>query len=746
MQRQRHGRHAVGAGRRGLDLRALLAARFVAIHSAVRGGQQGFVAVAVLRIDRRADADRQRQAASGPRLEQHFVDRILELDALALGFVGAAAREHDDEFIAGVADADVVRPDAGAQHRGHFPQRAIADVVAVVVVDRLEVVEVHHQQGDLGLQPFGSRQLAGQVHEHEARIRQAGQRIGQRIFLRLLEHDRVVDDGRGLLADAIEQPAVVVGVEIRLGRIHGECADEAIAEHQRRHQRGLQGRGLRQTRGFELRARPRVHQRAAVARNPAGQTLARAHRHGADRIGFDAGREAAAQRVGFLVVQEQRARRERHEVRQLRRDQRHRVGNAEAGAHRLRDFIQRVDFAVRECDVFEHRADLVGLWREADCGPAELVLRLERQASRRRSLDRLSGRFHFRRHLDEHLHDLRIERAARFLLEQRHGGLWGHRLVVWPIRGQRIVVVDHRKDSRPQRNLLALDSLRVSLAVPAFVVAQDQRRHWIRERHGADDLGADLRMDADLLELFLRQRSRLRQNVLGHRELADVVEQGGGLHTLDFGVGHAEAARDAGGVDLDAADMRLRGLILGIDGERERFDRGEVQVRHFLDVTTFVVDAPKIDLVTAISHIQRRGGQQREPHTGRHQRPGADGGGAGADEVTRAAPEEILVPHRHERLFGGERDRHGDQTRIENEVRRGGADERAGETGHIVRQRSGYTAEVFVGEAGCLHRDRQARHAEQRAVERVLGLHPERALAPGARHRDQHRFVGAEQQ
>ena len=71
-------------------------------------------------------------------------------------------------------------------------------------------------------------------------------------------------------------------------------------------------------------------------------------------FGFDAGREAAAQRLVLLVVEEQRAARERHDVAQLRRDERHRVRHAEAAAHRLRDFVQRVDFAVRERDVLEH--------------------------------------------------------------------------------------------------------------------------------------------------------------------------------------------------------------------------------------------------------------------------------------------------------------------------------------------------------------------------------------------------------
>ena len=102
---------------------------------------------------------------------------------------------------------------AGAEHGGHFAQRAVADVVAVGVVDLLEVVEVHDEQRDLGLEAVGARELARQVHEHEARVRQRRQRIGQRVFLRLLEDDRVVDDGGGLLGDAIEEAAVIVGVD-----------------------------------------------------------------------------------------------------------------------------------------------------------------------------------------------------------------------------------------------------------------------------------------------------------------------------------------------------------------------------------------------------------------------------------------------------------------------------------------------------------------------------------------------------
>ena len=105
--------------------------------------------------------------------------------------------------------------------------------------------------------------------------------------------------------------------------------------------------------GFEVGARPRVDERPPVARDPAGQPFAAVDGDLLDDVGVGAGREAAAQRLGFLVVEEQRRARERHEVGQLRRDERHRVGDAEAGAHRLRDLVERVDLAVRERDVLE---------------------------------------------------------------------------------------------------------------------------------------------------------------------------------------------------------------------------------------------------------------------------------------------------------------------------------------------------------------------------------------------------------
>ena len=509
------------------------------------------------------------------------------------------------------------------------------------------------------------------------------------------------------------------------------------------------GRLVGEAGGLELGARPRVDERTAVARDPAGQALAAAHGHRADDVGLGAGGEAAAQRFDLLVEEEQRAGRERHEVRQLRRDQRHRVGDAEAGAHRLRDFVERVDFAVGERDVFEHRAALASFsgWKPTAGRPRSEV---DSSDSRRGvawsmvpAAAAISGII-----LTNICTTVGSSARPASCCSSASAASWRHRLVVRAVRGERVEVVDHRQDARAERNLLALQALRIALAVPALVVAEDQRRHRIRERHGADDLGADLRVHANLLELFLRQRAGLRQDVLGHRELADVVQQRRGLHALDLGVGHAEPARDARGVDLDAADVRLRGLILGVDGERERFDGGQVQIGHLLDVPPLVVDAAEVDLVGAVGEVERRERPAAPVHTPEfitaHVR---DGRGAGADEVAGRAPQEVLVPDGEEATACvASATAIAIRQVLKTKYIVAAATSGRATPGTIVRERAGHAAERFVGEAGGLHGDGEARHAEQRPVERVLRLHPERALAPRARDRHEHRFVRPEQQ
>ena len=180
--------------------------------------------------------------------------------------------------------------------------------------------------------------------------------------------------------------------------------------------------------------------------------------------------------------------------------------------------------------------------------------------------------------LDEDEHEIRIERVARFLPEQPDRTFVAHRFVIRPLRRERVEVVDDREDARAGGNFIPLHAGRVALAVPSLVVAQDERRDRIRERHARDDVGADLRVDADLLKLLLRERAGLREDVLGHRKLADVVQQRRGLYALNLVFRHADGFCEPRGKHLHAADVRLARAIFGVDRECERFDCGEVQV------------------------------------------------------------------------------------------------------------------------------------------------------------------------
>src|SRR5438045_3318490 len=80
--------------------RALGFARaLVAIRAAGCRREQRLVGSAVAREHGRARAHHHRNAQIGPDLQLEVIDSLLQLDALVLGLIGSAAREHDDELV-----------------------------------------------------------------------------------------------------------------------------------------------------------------------------------------------------------------------------------------------------------------------------------------------------------------------------------------------------------------------------------------------------------------------------------------------------------------------------------------------------------------------------------------------------------------------------------------------------------------------------------------------------------------------
>ena len=80
------------------------------------------------------------------------------------------------------------------------------------------------------------------------------------------------------------------------------------------------------------------------------------------------------------------------------------------------------------------------------------------------------------------------------------------------------------------------------MAGEALVVVEDDR-HGVPERGRLleDDL-ADARVLDDGPPLRRRERGRLVEDLLGHGDLADVVEQRGDADPVDLGVGQVELA------------------------------------------------------------------------------------------------------------------------------------------------------------------------------------------------------------
>src|SRR4051794_4143608 len=101
----------------------------------------------------------------------------------------------------------------------------------------------------------------------------------------------------------------------------------------------------------------------------------------------------------------------------------------------------------------------------------------------------------------------------------------GERAAVGAIGGHRVVGVADQDHARAERDRVAGEPVGVAAAVPVLVAVADEREHLGEEVDLGEDLGAHLDVALDLALLRLRERTRLVEDALRHRHLADVVER-----------------------------------------------------------------------------------------------------------------------------------------------------------------------------------------------------------------------------
>ena len=116
-------------------------------------------------------------------------------------------------------------------------------------------------------------------------------------------------------------------------------------------------------------------------------------------------------------------------------------------------------------------------------------------------------------HLLEQREERRIELRADVDAHDLHCRVVRERALVAPSRRQRIVDVGDAEHARRQRNLLAGDLLRVSLAIPSLVVVPHHRNDVGREIHVGEHLDARRRMSLHQLPFVGRQPARLVQEL-----------------------------------------------------------------------------------------------------------------------------------------------------------------------------------------------------------------------------------------
>ena len=88
------------------------------------------------------------------------------------------SRKHRDQFLAAVAGCEIDFANAFLQYLGHQPKHLVADLMAIIVVEFLEVIDVDQEDAER-LVLFHRRDL-GEAEEfiHRVAVGEAGQRIG----------------------------------------------------------------------------------------------------------------------------------------------------------------------------------------------------------------------------------------------------------------------------------------------------------------------------------------------------------------------------------------------------------------------------------------------------------------------------------------------------------------------------------------------------------------------------------------
>src|ERR1700674_5859768 len=170
----------------------------------------------------------------------------------------------------------------------------------------------------------------------------------------------------------------------------------------------------------------------------------------------------------------------------------------------------------------------------------------------------------------EFVQDGPIPPAALYFFAHDGKGLFQRKsLAVGSVRSKRVINVGDLKDARCERNLCALQPVRVSGAVLLFMMVTNDRQHMAEgSEWGANSLtyhGVSLHD----FSLFWSQRSRFEKDVLRHGQFADVVYETAPAQSDAQVLGQSEFFPQRHGIFRKAIAVPFGIGILRLDSQRK---------------------------------------------------------------------------------------------------------------------------------------------------------------------------------
>src|SRR6266702_2737908 len=143
------------------------------------------------------------------------------------------------------------------------------------------------------------------------------------------------------------------------------------------------------------------------------------------------------------------------------------------------------------------------------------------------------------------------------------GGIMIESCLVVPLTAQRVILIRQHDNPPLQRNLLALQPVRVARSIPPFMMGEGDGRRHLQERVGRpmQDVAADNGMRLDNLELLGSEAVRLEQDGIRNTDLADIVHRACPSNGVDELIGHAKCPCDYTCIKTDPADVHAGILV-----------------------------------------------------------------------------------------------------------------------------------------------------------------------------------------